>query len=452
MKLILLGAPGAGKGTQAEILSEKLSIPTISTGNILREAIKNGTETGLKAKSFMDAGKLVPDDVIIGIVRERVAQPDCANGYILDGVPRTIPQAEALEAAGIHFDSVVSIEIEDSVIEARMTGRRVCGCCGASFHITANPPKKEGVCDLCGGDRQKPSPRLPRRNRSAQGILRQARHPEAGQWQPADREGFRRHFEGVGCGRMISIKNERELEVMRRACKITAAARALAGDMVRPGVTTGEIDRAVHDFIVSQGAVPTFLGYGGFPASTCISVNEVVIHGIPGKRVLKEGDIVSVDVGATWGGFVGDCAATYACGKISPEAQKLISVTRQSFFEGIKFARQGCRISDIGHAVQTYVEKHGFGVVRAFVGHGVGEQMHEEPEVPNFGAPGRGPRMVKGMTIAVEPMVTEGTYDVRVLKDRWTTVTADGKLAAHYENTILITDGEPEILTVTEGL
>ena len=152
MKLILLGAPGAGKGTQAEILSEKLSLPTISTGNILREAIKNGTETGLKAKSFMDAGKLVPDDVIIGIVRERVAQPDCANGYILDGVPRTIPQAEALEAAGIHFDSVVSIEIEDAVIEARMTGRRVCGSCGASFHIVANPPKQDGVCDLCGGE------------------------------------------------------------------------------------------------------------------------------------------------------------------------------------------------------------------------------------------------------------------------------------------------------------
>ena len=152
MKLILLGAPGAGKGTQAEILSEKLSIPTISTGNILREAIKNGTETGLKAKSFMDAGKLVPDDVIIGIVRERVAQPDCANGYILDGVPRTIPQAQALEEAGIHFDRVVSIEIDDAVIEARMTGRRVCGSCGASFHIVANPPKKEGVCDLCGGE------------------------------------------------------------------------------------------------------------------------------------------------------------------------------------------------------------------------------------------------------------------------------------------------------------
>ena len=151
MKLILLGAPGAGKGTQAEIISQKLHIPTISTGNILREAIKNGTETGLRAKSFMDSGKLVPDDVIIGIVRERVARPDCEHGFILDGMPRTIPQAEALEAVGIHFDCVVSIEIEDSVIEARMTGRRVCSACGASYHITANPPKKEGVCDLCGG-------------------------------------------------------------------------------------------------------------------------------------------------------------------------------------------------------------------------------------------------------------------------------------------------------------
>ena len=151
MKLILLGAPGAGKGTQAEIISKKLNIPTISTGNILREAIKNGTETGLKAKSFMDAGKLVPDDVIIGIVRERVARDDCANGFILDGVPRTIPQAEALEAAGIHFDAVVSIEIDDAVIEARMTGRRVCESCGASYHVVANPPKKEGVCNSCGG-------------------------------------------------------------------------------------------------------------------------------------------------------------------------------------------------------------------------------------------------------------------------------------------------------------
>ena len=251
---------------------------------------------------------------------------------------------------------------------------------------------------------------------------------------------------------MISIKNEREIALMRKACKITAAARALAGDMVRPGVTTQQIDKAVHDFILSQGAVPSFLHYSGYPASVCISVNETIIHGIPGGRVLKEGDIVSIDVGAKWGGFHGDCAATYPCGNISPEAQRLIDVTKQSFFEGIRFARQGYRVSDIGHAVQSYVEANGFSVVRSFVGHGVGENLHEEPEVPNFGHPGHGPRLIRGMTIAVEPMVNAGVYDVRVLKDGWTTVTADGKLSAHYENTLLITDGEPEILTVTEGL
>ncbi len=251
---------------------------------------------------------------------------------------------------------------------------------------------------------------------------------------------------------MISIKTQRELEVMRQACKITAAARALAGKMVRPGVTTGQIDKAVHDFIVSQGAKPSFLHYQGYPASACISVNEVIIHGIPGNRELKEGDIVSVDVGAYYKGFHGDCAATFACGRISDEAQRLIDVTKQSFFEGIKFARQGNRVSDISHAVQTYVEANGFSVVRAFVGHGVGEHLHEEPSVPNYGAPGKGPRLVRNMTIAVEPMVNMGTYDVRVLKDGWTTVTADGKLAAHYENSILITDGEPEILTVSEEL
>ena len=251
---------------------------------------------------------------------------------------------------------------------------------------------------------------------------------------------------------MIPIKNEREISMMRRACRITAAARAMAGEMVRPGVTTKEIDKAVHDFIVSQGATPSFLNYSGYPASACISVNNTVIHGIPDGRVLQEGDIVSIDVGAYWGGFHGDCAATFACGEISPEAQKLIDVTKQSFFEGIKFARQGCRVSDIGSAVQSYVEAHGFSVVRDFIGHGVGANLHESPEVPNFGKPGRGPRLLKGMTIAVEPMVNVGDYAVRVLKDGWTTVTADGSLSAHYENTVLITDGEPEILTVTEGL
>ena len=251
---------------------------------------------------------------------------------------------------------------------------------------------------------------------------------------------------------MITLKNGADLAAMRQACKITAAARALAGEMVRPGITTREIDKAVHDFIVSQGAKPSFLGYGGFPGSACVSVNSTVIHGIPGSYVLQEGDIVSVDVGAYYKGFHGDCAATYPCGTISADAQKLIDVTEQSFYEGIRFATRGHRVSDISHAVQKHVESNGFSVVRTFVGHGVGAQLHEEPEVPNFGNPGRGPRLLPGMTLAIEPMVNAGSHEVRVLKDKWTVVTVDGALSAHYENTVLITDGEPEILTVAEGL
>ena len=246
---------------------------------------------------------------------------------------------------------------------------------------------------------------------------------------------------------MITIKNERELESMRQACRITARARALAGEMVKPGVSTKEIDQAVHDYIVSQGAKPSFLNYNGFPASACISVNSTVIHGIPGGYTLKEGDIVSVDVGAFYQGFHGDCAATFACGAISTDAQKLIDVTKQSFFEGMKFATKGRRVQDISHAIQTYVESNGFSVVRSFVGHGIGRKLHEEPEVPNFGTAGRGPRLLPGMTIAVEPMVNVGDWQVKVLADQWTVVSADGSLTAHYENTILITEGEPEILT-----
>ena len=250
----------------------------------------------------------------------------------------------------------------------------------------------------------------------------------------------------------IVIKSAREIELMRVAGRITAGARIIARQGIAAGVTTKELDREIHRYIVKNGATPTFLNYGGFPASACISVNDEVLHGIPGARVIHDGDIVSVDVGAKINGFTGDCAGTYPCGEITPEAQDLIAVTRQSFFEGIKFARVGYRVSDIGHAIQEYVESHGYSVVRSYVGHGVGAQLHEEPEVPNYGEPGHGPRLVKGMTIAIEPMVNAGTFDVRVLDNEWTVVTADGKLSAHYENTILITDGEPEILTMAEDI
>ena len=246
---------------------------------------------------------------------------------------------------------------------------------------------------------------------------------------------------------MITLKSSHEIELMRRAGKITAAARALARDMVKPGVTTQQIDKAVYHFIKSQGATPSFLNYNGYPASVCVSVNDEIIHGIPGKRMLKEGDIVSVDVGAYIGGFHGDCAGTYPCGQVSDQALDLIRVTQQSFFEGLKFAREGYRLSDISHAVQEYVESHGYSVVREYVGHGIGRRMHESPEVPNFGNPGHGPRLLRGMTIAVEPMVNAGSAAIRQMSDGWTVKTADGRNAAHYENTILITDGDPELLT-----
>jgi len=252
---------------------------------------------------------------------------------------------------------------------------------------------------------------------------------------------------------MINIKSAKEIEYMREAGHITALILNAIEEAVKPGITTKDLDKIAEKVLKENGAIPSFKGQQGFegskpfPACICASINNQVIHGIPDNTVLKEGDIISIDTGAYKNGYHGDAARTYAVGNISEEAQKLIDVTKQSFFEGIKYAIEGNRISDISHAVQEYVEKNNFSVVREFVGHGIGSELHEEPSVPNYGKAGRGPRLVKGMTIAVEPMVNIGTYDIDILKNGWTVVTSDGKLSAHYENTILITDGEPEILT-----
>ncbi len=248
---------------------------------------------------------------------------------------------------------------------------------------------------------------------------------------------------------MIVLKTGRELSIMKEACRISAGALKIIGQAIEPGVTTGELDRIAEEYILSQGAKPNFKNYQGYPATACISINDGVIHGIPSdKRVIKSGDIVSVDLGAVFEGYHGDNAATFAAGDISADAKRLIDTTRESLYEGIKFARAGGRIGDIGHAIQTYVESRGFSVVRDFVGHGIGTQLHESPEVPNFGISGKGIRLLPGMTIAIEPMINFGRPDVKVLPDGWTVLTKDGSLSAHFEHTVAITPDGPQIMTI----
>lgn len=250
---------------------------------------------------------------------------------------------------------------------------------------------------------------------------------------------------------MIVLKTGRELSVMREACRISAGALQLVGKAIEPGITTAELDKIAENYIRSKGAVPNFKNYQGYPATACISVNNEVIHGIPSrKRVIKQGDIVSVDLGALFNGYHGDNAATFACGDVSEEAKRLMDATRESLYEGIKAAVAGGRIGDIGHAVQSYIEARGYSVVRKFVGHGIGTKLHEAPEVPNFGAPSRGIRLMPGMTLAIEPMVNAGGSEVEIMPDGWTVLTKDGSLSAHFEHTVAITSSGPQIMTIPE--
>lgn len=248
----------------------------------------------------------------------------------------------------------------------------------------------------------------------------------------------------------ITIKTQQQIEKMRIAGKILAQLDEILKKEIKPGITTKQLDEIAENYIRSQGAVPSFKGYGGFPGSICTSVNDEIVHGIPSLKILKAGDIISIDMGAYIEGFHGDAARTYGVGEISDEAQKLIDVTKQSFFEGIQFAKSGCYLNEIGEAIQSYVERNGFSVVRRYVGHGIGKNLHEDPEVPNYKTAKRGPKLQKAMTLAIEPMVNMGTYELKVSKDGWTAVTKDGKLSAHYENTVLITDEKPELLTLID--
>lgn len=250
---------------------------------------------------------------------------------------------------------------------------------------------------------------------------------------------------------MVKIKSKSEIEKMKIAGEITFGALQAVKAVIKPGVTTAELDHAAEKYIRSKGCIPSFKGYGGFPGSICASVNDEIIHGIPGKRVLHEGDIISIDVGACYKGYNGDACRTFGVGRISPEAQRLIDVTRQSFFEALPFVKEGYRISDISAAVQQYVESNGYSVLRNYCGHGVGADMHEDPEIPNYVTNMRGIRIRPGMCLAIEPMVCQGGKEHYVSSNEWTVYTRDGKLSAHYENSVLVTQGEPFLLTLPEG-
>ena len=247
---------------------------------------------------------------------------------------------------------------------------------------------------------------------------------------------------------MIVIKNEAEIALMIKAGEVTAKILKELPEIIRPGISTYEIDKWIEDYIKRNDMKPAFKGYGGFPATACISVNEELIHGIPSKKkILREGDIVSVDLGTIYKDYYSDAARTYPVGKISEENEKLIRVAKESFFAGLEYAREGNRLGDVSHAIQTYIEAAGFSVIRDYVGHGVGRNLHEDPQVPNYGKAGHGPKLVKGMSLAIEPMISAGDFDVEVLENDWTVVPTDGSYTAHYENSIVITDGEPILLT-----
>lgn len=250
---------------------------------------------------------------------------------------------------------------------------------------------------------------------------------------------------------MIHVRNEKEIDILRRVCRINAEAMAVARDSIKPGVTTGDVSEKAREYIESQGGKAAFLGYNGYPGAICISIDDEVVHGIPGDRIIEEGNLVKLDVGTCKDGFYGDMARTYAVGDVSEEALRLAEETKNSFFAGVEYVRDGNRIGDIGNGVQTYAEALGYGVVRALVGHGIGRNLHEDPQIPNFGRPHVGPKLKSGMVLAIEPMINAGTWEVETIEDNWTVVTADGALSAHYENTCVVRDDHAEILTLMDG-
>ena len=438
MNILLLGPQGSGKGTQAKRIAENYGLAHIATGEMLRRAIAAETPFGLEVKPIVESGALVPDELMIDLIRERLDDEDTREGFILDGFPRTMAQALALDRMlaeiGRELDIVFELQVSDEVCIERL----------AQACARGRPQRRHAR-----GDRA-PARGLSREDRAAGRLLPRSRKPCRDPRRPSDRRGLRGDRGGPtdGGGSLVIIrKSPQEIERMARAGRVVAETHALVGDAVRPGVTTGELDELAEEFIRSQGGVPTFLGYKGFPASLCLSPNDMVVHGIPGPYRLEEGDILSVDVGVTLDGFVADAAYTHAVGQVSDDVTRLLEIGQEALAAGVAQARAGNRLSDISHAVQTVTEAAGYSVIRSLVGHGVGRSMHEDPQIPNFGEPGRGPLLQPGMTLAIEPMINAGGPEIYLHDDAWSISTADGSLSCHFEHTVAVTESGPRILT-----
>ena len=413
----------------------------------------------------MDAGQLVGDDVMIGIVRERLGRTDARNGFVLDGFPRTVVQAGALDEMMADRGPlvVVDIVVPEDVLVRRLAARRICGECGSNALVEWTT-----TCGKCGGA-------LVQRTDDGDGIVRERLKVYQRQTKPlvdfySGRPTFRTidgnqppdvvtaaldaaicqasaaRRRGARCDRLQVAGGDRA--ACARRTQLVAQVLGELAAMVAPGVTTADLDAAAETSVRAAGAEPAFKGYRGYPATLCASVNDQVVHGIPSQAPLREGDIVSLDMGVKLDGFFGDSAVTVPVGTVDDDVKTLLRVTQEALEKGIAQVRVGGRISDIGHAIQQHVEAHGFSVVREFVGHGIGAALHEEPQIANYGEPGRGPRLAEGMTLAIEPMVNMGKRGVKVLADGWTAVTTDGSLSAHFEHTVAVTKDGPLVMTL----
>jgi methionyl aminopeptidase len=445
---------------------------------MLRAARRAGTSLGRRAQGYMDRGDLVPDELIMEMMEERFQQSDCARGFLLDGFPRTLAQAQGLDRIlirlGWSLDAVFDLVVSEAELIRRLSGRRVCPQCDRIYHVDTMPPQREGICDDCGVALVQREDDQPEAIRNRLRVYQAETAPLIDYYTD---QGLLRAIDGsidvdhtyaqivaalgkapaVGARRAAPaetghprIKTDQDVERMRRAGRVVALALEKLQQAVAPGMTTAEIDRIARDTIAGLGGAPSFLGYRGYPASVCTSVNDEIVHGIPGARVLQPGDIVGIDLGAIVDGFHGDAAITVPLGRISPEARRLLQVTQEALELGIDQARPGKRVVDISAAIQQHVERHGFSVVRALTGHGIGSEMHEPPQVPNFVNGASRMLLREGMTVAIEPMVNAGEADVVTDPDGWTMRTRDGRLSAHFEHTVLISRNGPRILTVAD--